>query len=106
MLIFVTFHVLCRTFSPFKCRVVHLQEASTNPSMSLSEITSLQTTLNAALDTYKAELAAQQISEPSLNTSKPHPTDDISFLPTPAMFEARRAALACLVLAPLLYTFL
>lgn len=65
--------------------------------MSLSEITSLQTTLNAALDVFKAELAAQQLSEPSLNTSQPHPTDDIAFLPTPAMFEARRAALACLV---------
>ncbi|XP_006454122.1 hypothetical protein AGABI2DRAFT_182116 [Agaricus bisporus var. bisporus H97] len=64
--------------------------------MSLSEITSLQTTLNAALDTFKTELAAQQISEPSLNTSKPHPTDDIAFLPTPAMFEARRTVLACL----------
>ncbi|KXN88823.1 Demethylsterigmatocystin 6-O-methyltransferase [Leucoagaricus sp. SymC.cos] len=64
--------------------------------MSVSEITSLQTTLNAALDVFKAELAAQQISEPSLNTSKPHPTDDITFLPTPAMFEARRAALGAL----------
>ncbi|KAF9454163.1 S-adenosyl-L-methionine-dependent methyltransferase [Macrolepiota fuliginosa MF-IS2] len=64
--------------------------------MSHSEITSLQNTLNAALDVFKAELAAQQLSEPSLNTSKPHPTDDISFLPTPAMFEARRTALACL----------
>jgi hypothetical protein len=32
-----------------------------------------------------------------LNTSKPHPTDDIAFLPTPAMFEARRTALGALV---------
>jgi hypothetical protein len=73
--------------------------------MSLSEITSLQATLNAALDTFKAELAAQQISEPSLNTSKPHPTDDIAFLPTPAMFEARRTVLACLVLILVLCSF-
>lgn len=65
--------------------------------MSPSEITSLQNTLNAALDVFKAELASQQLSEPSLNTSKPHPTDDITFLPTPAMYEARRTALACLV---------
>ncbi len=65
--------------------------------MSLSEVTSLQNTLNAALDVFKAELAAQNISEPSLNTSKPHPTDAITFLPTPAMFEARRTALGSLV---------
>lgn len=65
--------------------------------MSLSEITSLQNTLNSALDAFKAELAAQNLSEPSLNTSKPHPTDAITFLPTPAMYEARRAALASLV---------
>ncbi len=65
--------------------------------MSLSEITSLQSTLNEALDVFKAELAAQDFSEPSLNTSNPHPTDAITFLPTPAMFEARRTALASLV---------
>lgn len=64
--------------------------------MSLSEISSLQDTLNAALDVFKAELSAQNLSEPSLNTSKPHPTDAITFLPTPAMFEARRTALASL----------
>jgi len=64
---------------------------------SLSEITSLQKTLNAALDAFKAELAAQNLSEPSLNTSKPHPIDEITYLPTPAMHEARRVALASLV---------
>jgi hypothetical protein len=65
--------------------------------MSISELTSLQNTLNAAIDTFKAELAAQNLPEPSLNTSKSHPIDDITYLPTPAMFEARRAALASLV---------
>jgi hypothetical protein len=64
---------------------------------SLSEITSLQKTLNAALDAFKAELAAQNLPEPSLNTSKPHPIDEITYLPTPAMYEARRVALASLV---------
>ncbi|RDB28601.1 4-O-methyltransferase 1 [Hypsizygus marmoreus] len=64
--------------------------------MSLSEITSLQNTLNSALDIFKAELAAQNFSEPSLNTSKPHPVDEITYLPTPAMYEARRVALASL----------
>ncbi|KAG9225020.1 hypothetical protein CCMSSC00406_0001829 [Pleurotus cornucopiae] len=62
----------------------------------ISELTSLQNTLNAAIDTFKAELAAQKLPEPSLTTSKPHPIDDITYLPTPAMYEARRAALASL----------
>ena len=65
--------------------------------MSVSELTSLQNTLNAAIDVFKAELAAQNLSEPSLNTSVSHPIDDITYLPTPAMFEARRSALASLV---------
>lgn len=64
---------------------------------SVSELTSLQKTLNAAIDTFKAELAAQNLPELSLNTAKPHPIDDLSYLPTPAMFEARRVALASLV---------
>lgn len=64
--------------------------------MSLSELTSLQKTLNSAIDAFKAELAAQNLAEPSLNTSKPHPIDDITYLPTPAMYEARRVALASL----------
>ncbi|KIK07236.1 hypothetical protein K443DRAFT_627000 [Laccaria amethystina LaAM-08-1] len=64
--------------------------------MSLSELTSLQKTLNSAIDAFKAELAAQNLAEPSLNTSKAHPIDDITYLPTPAMFEARRVALASL----------
>ncbi|KAF8078981.1 S-adenosyl-L-methionine-dependent methyltransferase [Lyophyllum atratum] len=67
--------------------------------MSLSEITSLQNTLNSALDIFKAELAAQNVLEPSLNTSKAHPIDDIAYLPTPAMFEARRTALASLTVS-------
>ncbi|KAF8899093.1 S-adenosyl-L-methionine-dependent methyltransferase [Infundibulicybe gibba] len=64
--------------------------------MSLSELTSLQHTLNNAIDAFKAELAAQNLPEPSLNTSKAHPIDDITYLPTPAMYEARRVALASL----------
>lgn len=71
--------------------------------MSLSELTSLQKTLNSAIDAFKAELAAQNLAEPSLNTSKPHPIDDITYLPTPAMYEARRVALASLVRSPLIY---
>ena len=66
--------------------------------MSLSEITSLQNTLNSAIDAFKAELAAQNLPEPSLNTSKLHPIDEVTYLPTPAMYEARRVAVASLVL--------
>jgi hypothetical protein len=65
--------------------------------MSLSEITSLQNTLNTAINAFKAELAAQNLPEPSLLTSKTHPIDEITFIPTPAMYEARRAAMASLV---------
>lgn len=65
----------------------------------VSQITSLQETLNAALDAFKAELAAQSVPEPTLTTSAPHPIDDITCIPTPAMYEARRAALASLVRA-------
>ncbi|KAL0063645.1 hypothetical protein AAF712_009443 [Marasmius tenuissimus] len=70
--------------------------------MSLSDLTSLQQTLNEAIDVYKAELAAQSIPEPSLNSSKPHLTDDIAYLPTPAMYEAQRTAVASLGLIKLL----
>ncbi|KAH8830153.1 S-adenosyl-L-methionine-dependent methyltransferase [Flagelloscypha sp. PMI_526] len=60
----------------------------------LSEITSLQATLNDAIEVFKAELAAQNLSEPSLLSSKPHPIDDITYIPTGPMHEARRVALA------------
>ena len=74
----------------------------TSWKMSISELTSLQNTLNTAIDTFKAELAAQNLTEPSLNTSKPHPIDEITYLPTPAMYEARRVALASLVCSSLI----
>ena len=74
----------------------------TSWKMSISELTSLQKTLNVAIDTFKAELAAQNLTEPSLNTSKPHPIDEITYLPTPAMYEARRVALASLVCSSLI----
>ncbi|KAF5352817.1 hypothetical protein D9756_006140 [Leucocoprinus leucothites] len=62
----------------------------------MSELFSLQTTLNEALDAFRAEIAAQNLPEPSLQTSESHPMDHITYLPSPVMFEARRAALACL----------
>ena len=65
--------------------------------MSLSELTSLQNTLNSALAVYKAELAAEGLPDVSLETSKPHPTDDLAYLPSPAMYEARRLVIGSLV---------
>ncbi|KAL0063638.1 hypothetical protein AAF712_009436 [Marasmius tenuissimus] len=62
--------------------------------MSLSDLTSLQQTFNEAIDIYKVVLAARNILEPSLNTSKPHPTDNTAYLLTPAMYEARKTASA------------
>ena len=73
--------------------------------MSISELSSLQKTLNTAIDTFKAELAVQNLTEPSLNTSKLHPIDEVTYLPTPAMYEARRAALASLVRSSILWLF-
>ncbi|TFK53266.1 S-adenosyl-L-methionine-dependent methyltransferase [Heliocybe sulcata] len=64
----------------------------------LSQLKSLQDTLNAAIDTFKSELEKQQLPEPSLTTSKPHPIDEITYIPTPAMYEARRAGVAACTL--------
>jgi hypothetical protein len=64
---------------------------------SVSQISSLQQVLNTALDAYKAELAAQNLPEPSLTTSAVNPIDEISFVPSAALYESRRAALASLV---------
>ena len=72
--------------------------------MNLSEITSLQRTLNSALGAYKAELAAHGLSEPSLKTSKSHLTDEAGYIPSPALFEARRTALASMVRSPFTLT--
>ena len=58
--------------------------------MSLSQLESLQSTLNTAIDAYKAELVAQNLTEPRLDSSKGHAMDDINFLPSPIMFEAQR----------------
>lgn len=62
----------------------------------VSEISSLLETLTSAIDVFKAELARQRLPEPSLFMSGPHPIDDVSYLPPPAMYEARRLALASL----------
>ncbi|EPQ51860.1 S-adenosyl-L-methionine-dependent methyltransferase [Gloeophyllum trabeum ATCC 11539] len=63
---------------------------------SVSEISCLLGTLTSAIEVFKAELARQRLPEPSLCTSKPHPIDDLSYIPPPAMYEARRIAIASL----------
>lgn len=63
---------------------------------STSEISSLLETLTASIEVFKAELVRQQLPEPSLRTSKPHPIDDPSYIPSPAMYEARRLAVGSL----------
>ncbi|KAL0950780.1 hypothetical protein HGRIS_007547 [Hohenbuehelia grisea] len=68
----------------------------------ISELTSLQNTLNSAIDVFKAELAAQNFPEPSLNTSQTHPMDEPTFLPSPRLYVARKAVLASLGLIKLL----
>ncbi|KZT22276.1 S-adenosyl-L-methionine-dependent methyltransferase [Neolentinus lepideus HHB14362 ss-1] len=62
----------------------------------ISEISSLLETLTSSIDVFKAELARQQLSEPSLSASQPHPIDDPTYVPPPLMYEARRLAVSSL----------
>lgn len=57
---------------------------------SVSEISSLLVTLTSSIEVFKAELAKQDLPEPCLRTSKPHPIDDPSYITSPALYEARR----------------
>ncbi|TFK53092.1 S-adenosyl-L-methionine-dependent methyltransferase [Heliocybe sulcata] len=61
-----------------------------------SEISCLLETLTSSIDAFRAELTNQQLPEPSLCTSKPHPIDDPSYVPSPRMYEARRLAVSSL----------
>ncbi|EPQ51855.1 hypothetical protein GLOTRDRAFT_132667 [Gloeophyllum trabeum ATCC 11539] len=64
----------------------------------MSEISSLLDTLTSAIDVFKAKLARQQLPESSLTMSESHPIDEISYIPPPAMYEARRLAVASMLL--------
>ncbi|EPQ51857.1 S-adenosyl-L-methionine-dependent methyltransferase [Gloeophyllum trabeum ATCC 11539] len=69
---------------------------SSSKMASASEIASLLGTLTSAIDVFRAELVQQGLPEPSLLMSEPHAIDDASYVPPPAMYEARRLAIASL----------
>ncbi|TFK53079.1 S-adenosyl-L-methionine-dependent methyltransferase [Heliocybe sulcata] len=62
----------------------------------ISELSSLLETLTVSIDTFKAELARQNLPEPSLCSSQPHAIDSPSYLSPPLMYEAQRIAVTCL----------
>jgi len=75
---------------------------------SISELESLQTSLNTSINALKAELEAQKLPELSLRSQVPHPLDEASFLPSPALYEARRTAVGkweilCIGISPDIY---
>ncbi|KIJ58607.1 hypothetical protein HYDPIDRAFT_102311 [Hydnomerulius pinastri MD-312] len=59
----------------------------------LSELRSLQNTLNQAIDSFEQERCSLDLPELSTYTSDPHPLDDLNFLPSTTLFAARRTAL-------------
>jgi hypothetical protein len=67
----------------------------------LSELESLQETLNLAINAFRNALTVQGLPEPTLTTCTLHPMDVPNFLPSPEMFEAQKVALASIVGFPL-----
>ncbi|KAH7886567.1 S-adenosyl-L-methionine-dependent methyltransferase [Phlebopus sp. FC_14] len=75
----------------------------------LSELRSLQSTLNQAIDAFAEALNEQKLPDLSSVALEPHPLDDIDFLPSVSLFTARREALGQInlaFLAPFTETFL
>ncbi|KAG1724179.1 hypothetical protein EDB19DRAFT_1915657 [Suillus lakei] len=65
--------------------------------MAHAELDYLQTCLNFALDTFRKEMDKSQLPPLSQHSSVEHPLDDpTTYLPSTALFEARRLSLACL----------
>ncbi|OBZ67873.1 Demethylsterigmatocystin 6-O-methyltransferase [Grifola frondosa] len=60
-----------------------------------SELDLLQNHLNASIDAIREELAIAALPPLSSQAVKPHALDDLLFLPSPRLFEARRLAIAC-----------
>jgi hypothetical protein len=58
----------------------------------LSELDSLQVTLNAAIDTIRVELRSAGYPELSTLATQPHPLDETSNLPSRRLFEAQTTA--------------
>ncbi|KAK7464327.1 hypothetical protein VKT23_006495 [Stygiomarasmius scandens] len=63
---------------------------------SISELDSLQNTLNAALDTIREELKSNGLPELSTLSTTSHPFDEASTLPTPKFYQAQNTAIAAL----------
>ncbi|KAF5360053.1 hypothetical protein D9758_007602 [Tetrapyrgos nigripes] len=63
---------------------------------SISELDSLQETLNSAIDTIREELKANKLPELSTLATEPHPYDSASTLPTPKFYQAQITAIAAL----------
>ncbi|KAG2141937.1 O-methyltransferase-domain-containing protein [Suillus clintonianus] len=65
--------------------------------MAHAELDRLQACLNLALDTFRKEMDKSQLPPLSQHSSVEHPLDDpTTYLPSTALFEARRLSLACL----------
>ncbi|TRM59078.1 S-adenosyl-L-methionine-dependent methyltransferase [Schizophyllum amplum] len=64
------------------------------PGLDINEISSLQQTLNAALDAIKDEIRLGELPDLSSTATSPHPLDDPNVLVSPRLFEARRLTLA------------
>ncbi|KAG1874378.1 hypothetical protein F4604DRAFT_1955384 [Suillus subluteus] len=68
-----------------------------NCTMIHAELDRLQSCLNFALDTLRKEMDSSQLPPLSQYSSVEHPLDDpTTYLPSTALFEARRLSLACL----------
>jgi len=58
-----------------------------------AELDRLQACLNFALDSLRKEMDDSQLPPLSQHTSIDHPLDDINYLPSARLFEARRLSL-------------
>ncbi|KAJ8582330.1 S-adenosyl-L-methionine-dependent methyltransferase [Rhizopogon salebrosus TDB-379] len=64
--------------------------------MAHAELDRLKACLNFALDALRREMDDSQLPPLSQYSSVEHPLDDINYLPSTRLFEARRLSLACL----------
>jgi hypothetical protein len=61
--------------------------------MAHAELDRLQACLNFALNTFRKEMNDSQLPPLSQHSSIEHPLDDINYLPSTRLFEARRLSL-------------
>lgn len=93
------YHTIARVIITLSHSLAPCPEAylRTSHFMQPSEFQVLRATLNTALDAFETALNAENLPSPSIQTCKPHPLDDSAFLPSPALYEARRIALSTMV---------